>query len=192
MDYIQAGKNPKLWIRLPGRNLPRNIRPMDIGDELYKQSEALGIDKLSPGDVFSIQYWSKIDSWIIYCANEMAKNKALAMSTIVLNNMQHELTDFQKTNIHHPNGMRVSIHGLPLNVSEEELDTWVDSWATRLTKVERAKEKASKAPRGCSIEPLWNGNRFCYISKFEACVPRHSVYEMDNPLNHGELLQVDI
>ncbi len=86
----------------------------------------------------------------------------------------------------------MSIHGLPFSVSEEELDIWLDSWGIHLTQVERAKEKTFKSPRGFSIEPLWNGNRFCHISKFEACIPRHSIFEMDNPLSSGELLQVDI
>ena len=184
---VEAGKNPSLWVMLSGRNMRRSLKPMDIGDAIYRQN-----DLLNPGDIFSIQYWAKIESWILYCKNMEAKNKVLLMRIVSMNNSQHNLTDFLTVNMKHPNGIRVSIHGLPLSVTEEELETWVDSWAVRISAVERAKEKASKAPEGCLIQPIENGNRFCYISRILECIPRYSYYDMSNPLDPAELIQVDI
>ena len=191
-NTTDAGQNPALWVKLSGRLIPRAVRPMDIADMLYDMLYTNSRPELRPGDIFSIQYWGMIDSWILYCRDIESKVRIITKKTLRIDAIDHDITDFLKTNLKHPNGMRVSIHGLPLSVSEAELEAWVDSWAVRMGPVERAKEKASKAPRGCTLEPVYNGNRFCYISSFTSCIPRYSVYNMTNPLNISEFIDVDI
>ena len=89
----------------------------------------------------------------------------------------------------------MSIHGIPMGITEEELEVWVDKWADRTTNVQRAKAKKSDNPRDKDFDHMMNGHRFCYISKIkysEKPIDRYSTYSRPDPENPRNLTTIKI
>ena len=77
------------------------------------------------------------------------------------------------------------------NISEKEIEGWIDTWAKRLTEVKRAKAKHND-DRAQEFAHLLNGHRFCYVQEIAKHVPRYSLYQIPSPENKHELIDIKI
>ena len=93
-------------------------------------------------------------------ANEQSKVKLLALSTLTINNKQHNLVGFNQFEVTKPT-TRISIHGIPLHVPDSEIEQWLDQYIIRDTPVQLAYVKNPEN----TFRQLLSGNRFCYESK---------------------------
>ncbi len=182
-------KDTECWIQIQARGMDR-LSEIELANILLDSvCDGDNTDTVTPGNILGVQFYQ--GSWIIYTDSKMTKAKILSVSSIIVNGKQFEMTDFT-TARSKPSGIRVSIHGIPYNVSDAELETWVDSWAKRCSPVMRAKAKSRNAEATNRFEHLYSGNRFCYVSEVREPQPRFTTYSMPNPLKPSELIDTNI
>ena len=87
--------------------------------------------------------------------------------------------------------IRISIHGIPQHIPDEEIHQWIKEHARNPSKIERATVNA-RFTRDSSFKKLFNGNRFCYAEEITDPIVRFSTYPVPNPANTEELIDVDL
>ena len=184
-------KDPALWVAIKARGMPYTTE-YNLIHTMISQLNQEQENKISATDILSIQKVMTNDPiWLIYCSNNTVKENILKHSKIDMENRQYELTDMQKHNVRSFNSsssLRISIHGIPFSVSDTELETWVDSWATRTSRVMKAKAKTGND----NPNHLLNGNRFCYATSIQKSLPRFSVYPIPDFQDPTQLADIQI
>ena len=139
-------------------------------------------------DILSIQrVTTKDPMYIVYCDNSSTKAKILECVCVEVEGREYELIDFQTKNIttFGSSGSRVSIHGIPFHVTDEDIQVWIDGWASRSSAVRKARVKPKDDPG----HNLLNGNRFCYVTSIKK---RYSQFYMTDPLNPSSTVEIQI
>ena len=187
MELDQTLQNHELWVGLNSKGMPYSTTEYDVLQLILDQSDSIGAE-----DILSIQRLAtKNPMHVLYCANQRSKRDILNMVTLELAGREYELTDISahKEQGFGKSSIRVSIHGIPFSVSDNELEQWVDSWANRTSRVRKAKAKTGDDH---SQTTLLNGNRYCFVSAVTTPKPRYSHYPLADPLNPKHCIDIQI
>ena len=184
--------NYKLWIGLQAKWMPYKTE-LDIANIIVSEvnKDAADDDKITTKCILSVQKIILHDPvWIIYCGDATTKHIILSCNMVEVEDRQYQLFDFQSESFSNQkkSSLRVSIHGIPFNVTDTEIEGWVDDWAKRKSKVMKAKVK----PKHISDRGLLNGNRFCYVTEVTKEIPRHSVFSISDPSDPTVLVDIKI
>ena len=183
--------NTRLWVRLDARGMER-ITELQLATIIYQTlNEEYKDNPVSPDEILGTQYLQPQRCWIIYMANEQSKVKLLALSTLTINNKQHDLVDFNQVGVTKPT-TRISIHGIPLHVPDSEIEQWLDQYIIPDTPVQLAYVKNP----GNTFKQLLSGNRFCYAKQIITPIPRFVKYMIPDPLQidlpNPELMEINV
>ena len=125
-----AMKNINLWLRLDAHGVGR-VFEGEIASLTYETLlQEFGQNLVKPSDILGVQYLPPQQCWIIYMANMEAKMRLVSIGTLSIKNKQVEITDFVTVGINAPS-TRISIHGIPMHVGDEEIAQRVDQYACR-------------------------------------------------------------
>ena len=186
--------NNELWVTIPCKGMPYETE-MDMCCYVFQSVNAQLEEskELSPSDIMSMQkLTTKFPLWIIYCANKEVKVKILSAGSVSVDGRQYELRDYNQTNFKSTKqSIRISINGLPFSISDEELEVWVDTWATRSSRIMRSKAKVHNQGHNMFSHVL-SGHRFCYVTAIKTQQPRFGTYGIPNPVNTKELIETQI
>ena len=139
-------------------------------------------DRISPDDILCAQYYDR--SWIIYTTGQVAKARILSVANITVHGKTFQLSEFGKDSI------RISIHGIPMHISDKEVQQWVDSFAIRTTEVQKHDILVKHDSK--TFKTLYSGHRFCYASQITKDLPRFTSYGISNPMKPTELISIDV
>ena len=189
--------NRSLWVTLAAKGMPFKTELELSNIILHEVNVNLNeMDKIKSTEILSVQKISTRDPlWIIYCESTECKAKLLATNTITVDGKQYDLYDLNQcyiTGVGKNPGIRISIHGLPFSIRDEEVEQWIDTWATRCSKVMKAKVKTPRNASETNFNHLLNGHRFCYAREITDPQRRYSLYSIPNPQNPLELIDVQI
>ena len=169
--------NTQLWVTLNARGMGR-VSEWELTTIVFEALlDEYGEDSVKPEDLLGVQYLPPKQCWIIYLANQTSKGKLLALDNVNINGNSYELSDFSKVGIKTEN-KRISIHGVPLHVSDDEIEQWLDQYIIRDTPVKLQMVK----DREKHFKTLFNGNRFCYAKKIVTPMPRYMTLSISDPL----------
>ena len=187
--------NCDLWIGIKARKMPY-ITEADLAFSILRSTNnAEGTSvKIQDCDILSVQKIITLDHlWIVYCADDQTKTAILATKCVQIEGRNFDLLDFQAERVRGYNSdtaFRLSIHGFPFSVSDDEIEEWVDTWADRSSPVMKAKAKVTQGNR--KHPQLLNGNRFCYVVDVFDPLPRYSSYNIPSPNNANDILTIQI
>ena len=176
-----ALQNRDLWVGIDSRGMPF-ISELDLMGKIIDQVRKNTRKNLLTGDILSVQkVVTKHPVHIIYCRDINTRDALLSCVVLKIETREYELINFQSDKIRGlgETSLRVSVNGLPFSVTDEEIQDWIDTWASRSSKVKKAMAKSNEdGPRH-----LLNGNRFCYINNIREHQPRYSLYKISDPIN---------
>ena len=186
-----AMKNINLWLRLDARGVGR-VFEGEIASLTYETLlQEFGQNLVKPSDILGVQFLPPQQCWIIYMANMEAKMRLVSIGTLSIKNKQVEITDFVTVGINAPS-TRISIHGIPMHVGDEEIAQWVDQYAIRDSPVIPAEVKL----KGNNFMKLYSGNRYCCAKRIITPIPRYVKFLISDPLQfrkpNPDLLQLVI
>ena len=108
---------------------------------------------------------------MVHCINLTVKGRILSLGTLEVENKQYPLYDFCKVGL--PKSTRVSIHGIPLHVEDEEISQWLENYLVIDGKVQLGTINKKKNPSE-RFNKLFSGNRFCYTKEIKKPIPRYT------------------
>lgn len=183
-----ALKNHALWVGLSCTGMPFSTE-LEMLNVVRGQVETITGNHLAVSDFLSVQrIMTSEPLYIFYCKDPAVKTKLMSCVSVEVGGREYQLIDMATTSGFGNKGSRISIHGIPFSVTDSEIESWVDEWATRSSKVMKAKAK----PKQNQDHNLLNGNRFCYASRINEHLPRYSVYSIPDPLQPTSLVDIQI
>lgn len=139
----------------------------------------------SEDDILGVQFMFEMKCWIVYTASMEAKARLLSLGSISPKDKQLAITEFRAgTGFKQTRLTRLSIHGIPLHVTNKEVGEWLDQFLVRDGEVMFA--KAKKRAERSTFENLLSGNRFCFASQINTSIPRYTKFTMVEPLQSKE------
>ncbi|CAH1779701.1 unnamed protein product [Owenia fusiformis] len=168
--------NTDLWIKI---NLNRMyIKEIEIAkllyDELGKTEGILGVQK--------IQANSRSIA-IVYCADEAMKQEVLAVSQITYQGETLRLASYTPELLRPSE--RVSIHGIPLHVSNRDVEDWISERVDITSPIQYAFKEENQIR-------INSGNRFVYGRvKQDVVFPRYNSMLIEDPGTPSKLIEID-
>ncbi|KAI8496671.1 hypothetical protein Bbelb_253260 [Branchiostoma belcheri] len=187
-DDISRLQDTNLWIKIDAVGMPK-LSEFDEVEALYNTVRNEMTDAIKPDEILGAQYLSQKRTWVINVSCLDAKAKAISVGRVVVGTGSYGILDFQKTGLRKAE-TRISIHGIPHSVSDEEVAQWVDSRAERLTEVKRHQKKNRNVDS--PFQHLYSGHRFCYVSKIINPFPRYSTYSIPDPTDTDSLIDIEV
>ena len=192
-DTADLIKDIKLWVRI---NIPRFIRvsECEVASAILSAANTEEDGFLSAKDILGVQYMSGSQPfWIINLRSIQAKARVLAAGSVELKEKSLPISDFSAAQSKYPkkaNNIRLSIHGIPQNVPDAEVESWVGVFATLASPIFRHKSKE----KGDNNEfaHLLTGHRYCFVSKILEEQPRYSKMAIPDPLDPKSLTDVEV
>lgn len=175
-------KDYKNWIKIDAKGM-KNVSELELATIVYNTAHAELESRISPDDILCAQLFEK--EWIVYCSGQVAKARILSVSTVTVQGKTFQMNEFSQKST------RISIHGLPLHITDREVETWVDSFAVRVTNVQKH-DVMTKVKEASCFTKLWSGHRFCYASSIYKDVPRFTTYDMPDPMQPTELKSANV
>lgn len=177
-------KDSKNWIKVDAKGM-KKVEEIELATIVYDTVQSELGNRIAPDDILGAQYFEQ--SWIVYTSGPVAKAKILSIGTITVYGRTFQLGEFSHKNI------RISIHGIPLHISDDEVESWVDSFAVRVCRVEKHDVLTKASNRSQSLfKKLLSGHRFCYASVITGEMPRFICYDMPNPLDSTQLMKANV
>ena len=167
---------------------------LKMAETLYSAVIAeLGEDTVEVEDFLGAQSLPPKQSWIIYMANEQSKAKLVSLGRVPVEGRLYAVRDFKRLGLRY-RPVRISIHGIPMHVTDEEVQTWVDQFVERDSPVES--QVVTKGTADSRFKNLLSGNRVCYAKRIMASIPRYTKFAMEDPTQMDEanpaLIEMDI
>ncbi|KAI8519269.1 hypothetical protein Bbelb_025260 [Branchiostoma belcheri] len=187
-DDISRLQDTNLWIKIDAVGMPK-LSEFDVVEALYNTVRNEMTDAIKPDEILGAQFLSQKRTWVINFSCLDAKAKAISIGRVVVGTGSYGILDFQKTGLRKAE-TRISIHGIPHSVSDEEVAQWVDSRAERLTEVKRHLKKNRNVDS--PFQHLYSGHRFCYVSKIINPFPRYSTYSIPDPTDTDSLIDIEV
>ncbi len=175
-------KDYRNWLKIEAKGI-KNVGELELATIVYNTAHAEVGDRISPDDILCAQLFE--NDWIVYCSGQVAKARILSVNTITVHGQTFQLAEYSL------NSIRISIHGIPLHITDSEVETWVDTFAIRVTDIQKH-DVMKKAKGESCFKKLLSGHRFCYASSIFQDIPRFTTYEMANPMNPKELITAKI
>ena len=192
-DHEKALRNPKLWVRVDARSMPRTTEIEIASAVLSSVRNDYGSDSIQPSDILGAQYFRNQNCWIIYMSSIEMKIRVVSVMNITFNEKQYSLSEFITIGWKNKS-VRISIHGIPMHVSNKEVEQWVDQFVDRDSSVEPA--KAKKGVKDSLFSELYTGNRFCFAKHIRQSIPRYTTFMMADPIQINQanpsLIELDI
>lgn len=182
-----------LWIRI---DIPRYIRVKECELAMAVINAVNCTDdelQLNPKDILGVQFMSTDRPyWIVNLSSRQAKAMVLAADSIQLEGKQFKISDFSTTssNKKQQKDIRLSIHGIPQNVPDTEVESWVKGFASLASPIFRHKSKDKGTNN--QFDHLLTGHRFCYVSTINEHKERYSSMAIPDPLNVRNLIDIEI
>ena len=177
-----------LWARI---DIPRYIRVTECELASAIISAAGSEQLLRPKDILGVQLMSGSHPfWIVNLASKQAKARILATDSIQIQGKSFKISDYTSSQKTKEKNTRLSIHGIPQNVADSEVTSWVGAFATVASPIFRHKTK-DKGLNG-QFHHLHTGHRFCYVSEIKEHKPRYSMMDIPNPLDPKSLITVEV
>ncbi len=181
-DNDEILKDPSNWIKVEAKGMKR-VDELEIATIVYEAVQGEIGNRIVPDDVLGAQMFEQ--AWIVYTSGQVAKAKILSVGTITVHGKTFQLSEYSQR------GIRISIHGIPLHISDEEVEQWVDTFAVRVTDVEKH-DMLTKGKSKVAFKRLLSGHRFCYASIIHGNMPRFICYDMPNPMDHKQLMKANV
>ena len=190
-------QNHKLWVGIKSHKMIY-VLESDLAEIIVTSTNAALDDanKLREADILCVQKIATNEQMcIVYCADQAVKAKVLSIHSIQIEGRQYELLDIRSQKVssfsNSNQNTRISIHGLPFSVTDDEIQSWVDTWAVRVSRVMKAKAKLN--PNDRTKHPsLLNGNRFGYANEILRPLPRFTLYQIPDPNDSYNLIDVQL
>ncbi|CAH1277408.1 Hypp9608 [Branchiostoma lanceolatum] len=160
-----------------------------IVEALYSTVRNELTDAIKPEEILGAQFLSQKRTWVINFTCLDAKVKAISVGRVVVGTRSYGILDFQKTGLKKTE-IRISIHGIPHSVTDEEVAQWVDSRAERTTEVMRHQKRNRNADS--PFQHLYSGHRFCYVSRITNTFQRYTSYSIPDPTDTTSLMDIDV
>lgn len=171
----------KLCLKLDLQRI--RIKEIDLAQFLYNEVAELNCEN---NDICGVQVlWRKGLSWaIIFCLNERVRAIVLAANQFTLEGNLVSVMPY--TPDAYKQAERISIHGIPFHVSNNEVSQWVEKFVRITSPV----QYAIKQRNGVRIN---TGNRFCYGTVKDDCIfPRYHEITIESPFNSTALIDIDV
>ena len=175
-------KDYKNWLKIEAKGM-KKVGELELATIVYNAAHAELGNRISPDDILCAQLFE--NDWIVYCSGQVAKAKILSASTITVHGKTYQMTEYSQKSI------RISIHGIPLHIMDKEVESWVDTFAVRVTDVQKH-DVMTKAKGESCFKKLLSGNRFCYASSIFHDIPRFTTYEMADPMRPTDLITANV
>ncbi|CAH1270876.1 Hypp4484 [Branchiostoma lanceolatum] len=176
-DDISRLQDTNLWVKIDAVGMPK-MSEFDIVEALYSTVRNELTDAIKPEEILGAQFLSQKRTWVINFTCLDAKVKAISVGRVVVGTRSYGILDFQKTGLKKTE-IRISIHGIPHSVTDEEVAQWVDSRAERTTEVMRHQKRNRNADS--PFQHLYSGHRFCYVSRITNTFQRYTSYSIPDP-----------
>lgn len=170
-----------LWLSVDLLKL--RLKDEDLARAMYRNIAELDSSR---NDIAGIQItWENNKCLaIVYCATIQAKAIILAASQIILDGVLLSFKEFTENFYIKPE--RISIHGIPLHISNDEIEGWIAEKIDLTCKVNYHVKKVD----GFS---LLTGNRYAYGYVKRDCVfPRHHKLPMSSPFDENKLIDFNV
>ena len=182
-----------LWVRLDFHRSTR-ANECEIASAIVSavNTNSVDIDHIEPKDILGVQYMStKQPYWIINLASTQVKGRVLAADAVTIKGKTFKLSDFSNNNPQRKRAnTRLSIHGIPQHVTDDDIESWVKSFAKLDSRIFRHKSKDKGLNN--QFHHLHTGHRFCYVSEITEHKPRYSTINIPCPLNPTSLIEVEV
>ncbi|CAH1802436.1 unnamed protein product, partial [Owenia fusiformis] len=174
MDFA----NVNLWLKMDfGR---RKVKELEIARLRYDEMGEITNDPIAGVQLI----WGGSNIAIIYCRDLEAKAQIVSIGQINCNGQLVQIMNYTEESLKPPE--RVSIHGIPLHISNIEKQDWISERVTITTPV----QYAMKESNGIRIN---SGNRFCYGHvKTGVIFPRYNNYTTSNPFDTQSLIDYEV
>ena len=188
-DRADRVKNVNLWIQIDSH---RSIRASEceVATALLQAVNENTV-KIQPADILGVQFMNikKQPHWIVNLASITAKGFVLATDSMALKGRSFKMADYSIATQSKSN-TRLSIHGIPQSVLEEDIASWVSSFAALASPIYRHKSKDQGSRN--QFHHLMTGNRYCYVSAIVSEKPRYSMMNIPSPLDPKELVEIEV
>ncbi len=177
-------KDYKNWIRIDAKGM-KNVSELEIATIVFNTAHAELGNSIAPHDILCAQYFE--NAWIIYTSGQTAKAKIISMSTITVHQKTFQMTEYSDENI------RISIHGIPMHITDKEVEGWVDTFAVRNSDVYKhdVMDKEKVKGESCFMK-LWSGHRVCYATSIHKDLPRFTTYDIPDPTKPTNLKKISV
>jgi hypothetical protein len=183
-----------LWVRI---DIPRFIRvtECELASAVLTAVNSTEDDlRLGPKEILGVQFMSASQpSWIVNLASKQAKAMVLATDNVILKGKSFKISDFSSprpTKHQKSKDIRLSIHGIPQNILDAEVESWVSTFASIASPIFRHKSKDRGSDN--QFEHLLTGHRYCYVSKILEDKPRYSPMSIADPLVSKKLIDIEV
>ena len=188
-------KDVTLWARV---DIPRFIRvtECELASAVISAVNSSADDelRLNPKDILGVQFMSSAQPcWIVNLASKQAKAMVLASDHIQLKGKSFKVSDYispRPANRQKTKDIRLSIHGIPQNIPDAEVESWVNAFATIASPIFRHKSKDKG--KNNEFEHLLTGHRFCYVTKIREDKDRYSSMPIPDPLDPKNLIDIEV
>ena len=188
-------KDIKLWVRI---NIPRYIRVSETEVATAVLTAANSVNenmKITAKDILGVQHLScsARPFWIINLSSKKTKACVLAAANIELKERSFQISEYATPQVRRnkrSNNIRLSIHGIPQNIADAEVESWVSSFATLASPIFRhtSKDKGENN----EFSHLLTGHRYCFVSTILEDKPRYSSMDIPDPLDSQKLIDIEV
>ena len=165
-------RDKTLWLYIDTQSL--KLQPTDIGNSIININT-----QIKDVDICCIQILNKYA--LVVCKDKKTKD-LLTNKVITIANKSLKLQDFINIQVQR-SYIRVSIHDVPLWVSDEELEQWLDSWTLGR---HGTLDWATIGRKPGQWSATSNGYRFCYVQSISKPCPRFTTLEIPDELNSNK------
>ncbi len=185
--------NTVLWLLIDARGMAKRTE-LRLAEALYEAAvEEYGQDGVSVNDILGAQFIQPKLTWIVYTSTLQAKAKLVALGCVPVAGKLFSIKDFASSG-KEQRSTRISIHGIPLHVKNEEIQQWLEEYMELGSAVKL--HKVTKGADTSRFKSLYSGHRFCYAKNIMTPVPRYARYVMPDPLQakqtYPELIEMNI
>lgn len=181
MDNTELYNNVNLWLCIDLEGV--KIKSDELTEKLYDHSDELDAEKrdIAGAQIMWIDGKSKA---FIYCANKTVQAILLGAGPININGKLLTPTRLHKSTYEKPE--RISIHGIPLHISNAEVSQWVEEYVEITQPV-----KYHIINKGRIT--VNTGNRFTYGHVKPGYVfPRYNILKTTSPFDPEDLIDFQV
>lgn len=189
-----AVRDTNLWVVIDARGMPK-ITELRMAEIIHEKMEAELSTGVQPEDILGVQSLPPKQAWLVYMANVTAKVNLVSQGSVDIAGRQYVVREFKQQGLSNTQ-TRVSIHGIPLHVSNDEVQQWLDASECfeRCTPV--TAHVVTKGAEHSKFKNLLSGNRVCFAKQVIKPIPRYATFTMQDPMelddSHPSLIEMDV
>ncbi|CAH1802283.1 unnamed protein product, partial [Owenia fusiformis] len=177
---MEAYTDTDLWIKI---DLDRIYsKEVEIARLLYRELDDKSIENEDIKGVQLVRIKGRSIA-IVYCRNLEVKGELLAVGQLTVQGQLLQIVSYTRAVYQPPE--RVSIHGIPLHISNAEVSEWISERVDIVSPI----QYAYKIEGNIRIN---SGNRFLYGNVKEGVIfPRYNVFTTSDPFDRENLIDID-